>query len=368
MDILFILVKLFIITYILIKYFLTETTSPVYIILYLLIYICINMIYYISNNKLLKKIITLFTLFFLIYGYIYINKSFILFLPINFYELCLNMFPSYINLFVLFISLFILNKSIVSEYILISLLTYLLFTASLKVYNRMNKFKDENDNMRKRIDALYKKLNINEEYQKQVMYTTQLEERNRISQKIHDDVGHTISGSLMQLEAAKILIDKDKDNAIAMIQNTINVLRNGLNSIRMVLRDIKPPEDKLGISRLKLLLNEFMSRSHIECHLFVNGNLDKINYIYWNIIIENIKELLTNVLVYSKATNVSVKIDILNKFIKVEVKDNGVGAKSIKKGLGLKGIEERTSSVKGQVIIDGSNGFSVISLLPRGDI
>ena len=46
------------------------------------------------------------------------------------------------------------------------------------------------------------------EYNKQIIYTSQLQERNNIAQEIHDKLGHSISGSLMQLEAAKLIMDK----------------------------------------------------------------------------------------------------------------------------------------------------------------
>lgn len=37
---------------------------------------------------------------------------------------------------------------------------------------------------------------------------------------------------------------------------------------------------------------------------------------------------------------------------------------AVKKGLGIKGIEERSQNLGGKVIIDGSKGSSVITLLP----
>ena len=54
----------------------------------------------------------------------------------------------------------------------------------------------------------------------------------------------------------------------------------------------------------------------------------------------------------------------LNKMIKVEVKDNGKGTAIIKKGLGIMGMEERTASVNGKIIVDSTSGFSVTMLLP----
>ena len=48
-------------------------------------------------------------------------------------------------------------------------------------------------------------LNENKEYIRQSEYTFKLEERNRLSQEIHDKIGHSMTGALIQMEAAKRL-------------------------------------------------------------------------------------------------------------------------------------------------------------------
>jgi len=50
--------------------------------------------------------------------------------------------------------------------------------------------------------------------------------------------------------------------------------------------------------------------------------------------------------------------------VKAEVSDNGHGAFIVKKGLGICGMEERSGRIGGKVVVDGSKGFSVITLLP----
>ncbi|HBP64672.1 MAG TPA: two-component sensor histidine kinase, partial [Desulfosporosinus sp.] len=86
--------------------------------------------------------------------------------------------------------------------------------------------------------------------------------------------------------------------------------------------------------------------------------------IQWKVITDNLGESLTNALKYSGATMISLKIEVLNKFVKAEVSDNGHGAFIVKKGLGICGMEERSGRIGGKVVVDGSKGFSVITLLP----
>ncbi|MFL0267278.1 sensor histidine kinase [Candidatus Clostridium radicumherbarum] len=204
----------------------------------------------------------------------------------------------------------------------------------------------------------------NLDYKNQIKYMSQLEERNKIAQEIHDKIGHTIAGSLMQLEAAKVLLQRDKTEAEHILQNSIDTLRVGMDNIRVTLRNVKPPIEQLGINKIKLILDEFMLSSNIIGVLYVKGDLEIITNLQWKVLQENILEALTNIIKHSKATKVSVNIEVLNKYIKCEVKDNGIGANKLIKGIGIIGFEERTEGAGGKVIIDGSAGFSVIFLLP----
>ena len=52
-----------------------------------------------------------------------------------------------------------------------------------------------------------------------------LSERATLSQTLHDKLGHNINGSIYQLEAVKLLIDKDPGKAGGMVQSVIDQLR-----------------------------------------------------------------------------------------------------------------------------------------------
>ena len=67
-----------------------------------------------------------------------------------------------------------------------------------------------------------------------------LEERTQLSQALHDRLGHGINGSVYQLEAAKLLMDKDPSRSQSMIQAVIDQLRTGMDQIRLLLRQKQP--------------------------------------------------------------------------------------------------------------------------------
>lgn len=249
-------------------------------------------------------------------------------------------------------------------YTLMALLNFLIYMMSEHYTARLSKLEAQEDKMRLAIQKLTKQLNENEEFIRQSEYTIKLEERNRLSQVIHDKIGHSMTGALIQMEAAKRLIEKDNEKVKELLQNAITISKSGIENIRVALKNLKPPAEQMGINRLRLLIDEFSSKHHLHTPFVFKGRLESITPIQWKIIQENVFESLTNALKYSNATEISIEIHVLNKMIKVEVKDNGQGAVKFKKGLGIMGMEERTAAINGKIIADGTNGFSVTMLLP----
>lgn len=335
------------------------------IVLFLLIFMSLNSAMYIFEKKKMQQSFLNASLIILIICSIIISPIFYILFTMNLFEFInMNKLEKWLGISISVIIMFFLDLWIVKAYALIGMLSYIITELCYNNEERLLKLRDENDNLKFKNYKLNQNLIKDTEYQLQLKHMSQTEERNKIAQEIHDSIGHTISGSLMQLEAIKFIMNKDINKAEEMLQNTIDVLREGMESIRSTLRNIKPPPEQLGVNRLKLILDEFEINSKIKANLFYEGNLNKISYEQWSLVNNNVKEALTNTMKYSKASQVKVKIEILNKLIKVEIKDDGVGSLRIVKGLGIKGMEERCSSLDGKLIVDGSRGFSIIMLLP----
>lgn len=229
---------------------------------------------------------------------------------------------------------------------------------------KLDLLQKENYALRLENDRLHIKIQRGEALKQQLTYTAQLEERNKIAQELHDKVGHSISGSLMQLEAAKLLTVSDPDKTSSILDRVIQTLREGLESIRVTLRNIKPPSEQIGINRLQLILDDFKTQHGLKTSLTYEGDISRISPVLWKIYLENVTEGLTNILRHSNATQVSVSLHIMNRMVRLQISDNGTVDKDLKKGLGLSGMEERLCSVDGKLIIDTSRGFSLTMLTP----
>ncbi|MGN9866988.1 sensor histidine kinase [Bacillus swezeyi] len=358
--------KLILMGFIIYSYIQSEAVNLSWLVFCLLVYFCVNLAIAIFKKGMVKKALIILSIMISAVSFLEVHSLFILLLPLNLYECAENMPRSkWAMLVVSVIPVFFIGGHIAAVYGLTAAFHFLLFLMAEHDAARIEKLENHIDQTRKDMQTLSKTLHENEEYIRQSEYTFKLEERSRLSQEIHDKIGHSMTGALIQLEAAKRLLHTDKEKASELLQNAINISKDGIEKIRLTLKNIKPPPEQMGIHRLKLLLDECAARHQIPISFVHYGDLDAISHIQWKIIFENITEALTNTVKYAEATHVSIEIHVLNTLIKTEVKDNGKGQEKIKKGMGIIGMEERAASVNGQVIVDGSNGFSVNTLLPK---
>jgi Signal transduction histidine kinase len=275
-----------------------------------------------------------------------------------------NELVRYGSLFLLSILVMVIGKENMFLFYLLLFITYAALSIIKSYLENTESLEKENRELRKNLTYYNKLVENSKDFEEQVLYTTQLEERNKISQQMHDKIGHVVAGSLMQLEAAKSIIEDDTEASKKLLEGTITVLRSGIEDIRITLRNIKPLKEELGINRLKLEVDRALKHSSINSYINFKGELNNINYNQWKVMIDNTKEALTNTIKYSKAKDFWVNIHVMNKMIKVEIKDNGIGSNIITKGLGIAGMEQRVQELGGNITLDGTNGFSIVILMP----
>ncbi|PQC29546.1 sensor histidine kinase [Enterococcus mundtii] len=191
-----------------------------------------------------------------------------------------------------------------------------------------------------------------------------LVERQRIIHEIHDHLGHDLTSSLIQIEAAKVINREQPEQAHQLLSQSADRLRKSINEVRNVLHDEQPKNETLNINKVKAELQRFSEAHQIIVDFQYSGSLDKISRFHWQVLAANLKEFLTNTLKYSEASTVTVRLHVYQKFLRFESKNNGKRALYYRKGLGIVGMEERTAMLNGKLLIDGTNGFHVTTILP----
>ncbi|MBP5179025.1 MAG: hypothetical protein J6066_05580 [Lachnospiraceae bacterium] len=190
-----------------------------------------------------------------------------------------------------------------------------------------------------------------------------LEERSNLAQALHDKLGHNINGSIYQLEAIKLLMDKDPEKSKQMTQAVIDQLRTGMDEIRAILRKERPEKKDLALLQIYKLCED-CNQKGVETNLEIEGDVTQITDRLWEVILDNAFEAVSNSMKYARCKNILIKINILNKFVRCSITDDGVGCENIKDGMGISGMRSRVRSVNGTLDFASEAGFTVNMLLP----
>lgn len=190
-----------------------------------------------------------------------------------------------------------------------------------------------------------------------------LEERAELSQTLHDKLGHNMNGSVYQLEAVKLLLEKEPETSKKMIQAVIDQLRSGMDEIRLILRKERPQKYRLAILQLENLCED-CRRKGVEAELITEGELKSVPEKYLEIILDNAYEAVSNSMKYAKCSKIRISVYVLHQMIRCSISDNGVGCSEVIDGMGISGMRKRVREVNGILDFETELGFTINMLLP----
>lgn len=149
----------------------------------------------------------------------------------------------------------------------------------------------------------------------------ELAERNRIARRIHDALGHGLTGALWQLRAADSQLMQDVPAARESLRRATEAVETGLEAIRSTIQDLQPREVP-DLQLLKQLVTEF---DFCPVQLHFEGDPEKIPGAILSVFCDNLRELLTNAMRHSQASEVQIRISNTARFYRMEYRDNGIG-------------------------------------------
>lgn len=186
-----------------------------------------------------------------------------------------------------------------------------------------------------------------------------LKERNRISREIHDNVGHALSTTMIQLSAIERIANKEKSAIENIACNLREFVKDSLDDVRKAIKELKPDEynEVEAIFKIEELLKNFEKMTDIKIIYRISKNRWLLNYKLSNVIYRIIQEALSNSLKHGKATEIRVIMNFSDEGLVLLIEDNGLGCDEvIYNGVGLKGIEERVREINGELEISTSKG------------
>lgn len=205
-----------------------------------------------------------------------------------------------------------------------------------------------------------------EKLNKEIKELTITEERNRVAQEIHDNLGHNLIGLNMNLDVAGNMIGKDEDKLKEIICKCQNLTKESMESLRMAVYALKEESFfEEFIKSIEKLIGEITDTSNINIEYDIDKNIEDYPANYKKIIYTSIKESLTNSIKHGQVSEIYIGLKIKDK-VSLIVSDNGIGCKDIIKSNGLTGIEDRVAEVQGSVeyITEVGKGFKIDIKLP----
>lgn len=189
-----------------------------------------------------------------------------------------------------------------------------------------------------------------------------LNERNRIAREIHDNVGHLLSSSILQVGA---LLAVNKDAAVRENLLTIKgTLDEAMNAIRTSVHDLYDESIDLYVQIYELVKKFTFCKLDFTFEM-ENDPDKKLKYAF----IAIVKESLLNIVKHSDATLAAVKFREHPAFYQLIISDNGsVKQYDMENGIGLKNITERINALGGNINISISNGFHIFISVPKDGV
>ena len=209
---------------------------------------------------------------------------------------------------------------------------------------------------------------LKENYDSQIALNLRLEERRAIAQQIHDLLGHSMTASILQLEAAAELLDNDPDRAKILLNNATGMMREGISQVREAVHQMRADVPALKAAEMRAMVDRFRLDSGIFTDFDEEGALDDLPAGIWQVILGNLREGLTNIIRHSGATQVSIRLQALPGMVRLEVRDNGRGCENPAEGMGIGGMRERAAEYGGSLLLQNDQGMRVITLIPRREV
>lgn len=182
-----------------------------------------------------------------------------------------------------------------------------------------------------------------------------LRERNRIAREIHDNVGHMLSRSILQIGALTTIHKEEPLNG--QLQGINQTLNTAMNNIRESVHDLH--DDSIDLRQaigeaLQSMEEEYKIQFDYDMSAGVPSN---IKYGFLTII----KEALSNVVKHSDADTIRVLLREHPAFYQLAIEDNGSKEPSnLEGGIGLNNMKERVETLQGSIHFKYEKGFQIL--------
>jgi signal transduction histidine kinase len=196
-----------------------------------------------------------------------------------------------------------------------------------------------------------------------------LEERQRLAREIHDSVAHWLTALVVQLQAARRLIDRDLAQATTTVGRCEEMAREALQETRRAVRALHPAglEQQTDVEALRRLARDYAIATGMQVEVTAGSSalalppdparLEQLYRIF--------QEALTNAQRHGQARSTSAELTYEDGVLRLTITNDGVPPSSLGPGVGLRSMAERARSIGGAIAFEpGSPGMTIRVSVP----
>jgi PAS domain S-box-containing protein len=192
------------------------------------------------------------------------------------------------------------------------------------------------------------------------LISAQEDERHRISQDLHDEIGQQMTALLLELHSVQTSLGMDPALFANNIEEAIRNLEAIMKRLRQVFYQLYPPSlhNIALIDVLSAYCSSFTRTTGIHVYMSRPDDFPALPKIYEVTLYRFVQEGLTNAVKHGNASSIWVNLNASGDEINISLMDDGQGfdSMSLLPGLGIKGIQERFMMLKGSFEVESTPG------------
>jgi signal transduction histidine kinase len=202
------------------------------------------------------------------------------------------------------------------------------------------------------------------------LITAQEDERRRISQDLHDEIGQRMTALTLDLRSIENALERDQKITVNEVNSTIRDLEAVIKQTHQVFYQLHPPSlDTVALPKvLAAFCVSFQNSTGMEVDFSCQEDLPKISVMQSTVIYRFVQEGLANVAKHASASRAWISLDYNEGELNISLEDDGKGFEPVNspEGMGLHGIRERFQMLNGSVEVESSKGKGtrLLGILP----
>lgn len=199
---------------------------------------------------------------------------------------------------------------------------------------------------------------------RQTLVESREQERSRLRQDLHDDLGPILAGLAMQLGSLPELVVADAELARTRLSHLEAQALSALQRTRHISRDLRPPAlDELGLAGALVEAGRALGVQVVAHGRFPDDLSPAIEVAVYRIG----AEAMVNAQRHAGADEISLRLEQHGDHLTLEVADTGSGMKVVEAGVGLKSMRHRAAELGGTVhfLTTPGGGVTVRAVFPN---